>query len=44
MFNASRTTLAAAFLLLSVGSASAQQPGSANLERVEVAGRKAEFQ
>jgi tetratricopeptide (TPR) repeat protein len=42
MFNAPWATLATALLLLSAGSANAQQPGAANLERVEVAGRKAE--
>lgn len=42
MFNAPWTTLATAFLLLSTGPADAQQPGAANLERVEVAGKKAE--
>ncbi|MDR7267395.1 tetratricopeptide (TPR) repeat protein [Pelomonas saccharophila] len=42
MFNAPWTTLATAFLLLSAGSADAQQPGAANLERVAVAGRRAE--
>jgi len=42
MFNAPWATLVTAFLLLSAGSAGAQQRDPANLERVEVAGKKAE--
>jgi hypothetical protein len=42
MFNAPWATLATALLLLSAGSASAQQPGPANLARVEVTGRRTE--
>ncbi|MFG6488491.1 hypothetical protein ACG04R_17525 [Roseateles sp. BYS78W] len=42
MFNAPRAALASAFILFSVGLASAQTLGPANLERVEVTGRKTE--
>lgn len=42
MFYAPWSTLATALLLLATGSAHAQQPGATNLERVEVAGKKAE--
>src|ERR1043165_4047848 len=38
-----RVALTATFVLLSAGAACAQQAGTANLDRVEVAGRKTEL-
>ncbi len=42
MHNASRVAVAAALVLLSAGAVRAQSAGAANLERVEVVGRKTE--